>query len=728
MVGLRRNLGLSAVLTISLGAMIGSGIFVLPGLAAELAGPAAALAYFLAGLVVVPAALSKSEMATALPKAGGAYLFIDRAMGPLMGTVAGFGVWFALVFKSAFALVGLGGYLVYFVDLPIVGVGIVLALALIGINVIGAKQSGRFQTIVVLIVLGSLTYFSVRGGFNVDVANYQPFMPRGFGGVLSATGLVFISYAGVTKVASVAEEVKDPEKTLPRGMLGSIALMLILYPAIVWVIVGNVPIDSLGYDPAPIATTASQFMGDFGVKLIAGTAVLALISMANAGLLSSSRYPLAMARERLAPRALSVVNARTGTPILSIVITGAVIVGLIAFVPLLELAKLASAFQVIVFSLINLSLIAFREADPAWYKPTFRSPFYPWVQIFGIFASLFLLTQLGWISIVGSSLIIVVGVLWYRYFGRSRASRESAALDALRLRSIGPLVNMTSEALASPGRDHVLIPVSDAIGVRRLTDLLRMAHAMAAEDGRITLARIDRQRAGALWWRRDTLPRADDPFRVGANKIADELGLDLAVVRPRGDDAHTATVDYAERHAVDLILGELPAHGDRSRYSTDLLFIRDHASSDVAYLGNQELRALDNITVLGAGSPFDVTKIDTACRLAQSEDSVIRFLHVLGSDATDTEKQVIDGYHHQIAELIEASTVSEVDRSDDLVRAIRSRAGSSDLVIMGASRRGIGTELSDRISEVLAAPVLVVHAPDRGQRSRRQRLLERLIY
>ena len=129
MAELQRTLGLSAVFTVSLGAMIGSGIFVLPGLGAKVAGPAVILAYVLAGLVMIPAAISKSEMATAMPKAGGTYLFIDRAMGPLVGTVAGFGVWFALVFKSAFALVGLGGYLMFFVDLPVRTMSVIVGRA-----------------------------------------------------------------------------------------------------------------------------------------------------------------------------------------------------------------------------------------------------------------------------------------------------------------------------------------------------------------------------------------------------------------------------------------------------------------------------------------------------------------------------------------------------------------------------------------------------------------------
>ena len=313
MAELQRNLGLSAVLTVSLGAMIGSGIFVLPGLGAKVAGPAVILAYFLAGLVVLPAAISKSEMATAMPRAGGAYLFIDRAMGPLVGTVAGFGVWFALVFKSAFALVGLGGYLKFFLDLPVLTVAVVLALALSLINMVGVKQSGGFQTVVVFGVLAVLGYFVATGVPGVERSAVTPFLPEGFKGLLSATGLVFVSYAGVTKVASVAEEVKDPGSVLPRGILGSITLMLVLYPAIVWVIVGNLPMTDLAGNPTPVSATAEVFMGRFGAGLISAAAVLALISMANAGLLSSSRYPFAMARNRLAPAAFATIYQRTGT-------------------------------------------------------------------------------------------------------------------------------------------------------------------------------------------------------------------------------------------------------------------------------------------------------------------------------------------------------------------------------------------------------------------------------
>ncbi|MDH5374078.1 MAG: amino acid permease, partial [Acidimicrobiia bacterium] len=252
-------MSISAVFTVSLGAMIGSGIFVLPGLATELAGPAAVVAYLLAGLIVVPAALSMAEMASAMPIAGGTYVFIDRAMGPLMGTIAGFGVWFALVFKSAFALVGFEGYLDFFVDIPVELVGIGLAVLLTAMNATGVRVSGRFQTVIVAAVLGVLMFIVVGGAGSTDPEAFTPFAPHGFGGILAATGLVFVSYAGVTKVASIAEEVRNPSRSLPIGMLGSIGLMLILYPALIAVVVGNVDLATLSTDAAPMVTAAGRF-------------------------------------------------------------------------------------------------------------------------------------------------------------------------------------------------------------------------------------------------------------------------------------------------------------------------------------------------------------------------------------------------------------------------------------------------------------------------------------
>ena len=265
---LHRSLGLYAVLTISIGAMIGSGIFVLPGLAFKIAGPSVVLAFFLAGLVVLPAALSKAEMATAMPEAGGTYLYIDRAMGPLMGTIAGFGVWFSLVFKASFALVGLSAYLEFFIPHPERPVAALLAIVLIGVNLIGVKQTARFQMLFVSGVILVLLAFVAVGMPHVQSSSFDPFMTQGVKGLLSATAVVFVSFAGVTKVASIAEEVRRPGRNLPLGMLVSIGFMILLYPAFVAVIVWVSPATELVSTETPMTIAAEQFAGPVGVAII----------------------------------------------------------------------------------------------------------------------------------------------------------------------------------------------------------------------------------------------------------------------------------------------------------------------------------------------------------------------------------------------------------------------------------------------------------------------------
>ena len=371
---LERDLGLPAVTAISIGAMVGSGIFILPGLAMEMAGPAVVFAYFLAGVLVLPAALSKSEMATAMPEAGGTYLYIERAMGPLFGTIAGVGTWVSLTFKGALALVGGAPYLVLLFDLPVTPVALTVAALLIVLNIVGAKQTGRMQIAIVAVMLAVMVWFIVAGAPSVETTRFDGFFDSGFEGILGATGFVFVSYAGVTKIASVAEEVENPDRNLPLGILGSLIITAAIYVAIVTVMVGAADEASLINTETPMQVAASNALPVIGVAAVVVAALLALISTANAGILSSSRYPFAMSRDGLAPDIFENVSERFETPVNAITITGGVLLLLIAFVPIDDIAKLASAFQILVFILINVALIAFRQGSIEAYDPSFKSP------------------------------------------------------------------------------------------------------------------------------------------------------------------------------------------------------------------------------------------------------------------------------------------------------------------------------------------------------------------
>ena len=726
---LKRDLGLYAVLTISLGAMMGSGIFVLPGLAVDKAGPAAALAYLLAGFVVLPAAISQSEMATAMPQAGGSYLFIDRAMGPLMGTIAGFGVWFSLVFKSGFALVGLGAYLqLAFDNVSMRAVALILGAVLVALNAWGVRRTGGLQAYLVTTVLIVLGLFVLVGFPSVDRDHFEPFFRGGTGGLLSVTGLVFVAYAGVTNVASVAEEVKRPGRNIPRGMLTSVVLMMVMYPLLILVITGVTPRTDLVGDITPMATAASIFAGTAGKTIVGFVAVLALISMANAGLLSSSRYPFAMARNQLAPAPLGKINARSATPVLSVILTGAVLLILIAVFPIIELAKLASAFQLLVFSLVNLAHIAFRESRLDWYRPSFRAPLYPWLQIFGILASIVVLSQMGTVPIVGAVVISLAGIGWYRLFGRSRTSHESASLDALRVRGTERLVVETKKALDGPGKRQIAIVVNTGVSDRRAHDLIRTAVSVKAHDASVSVIRVEREGPDGDV-RTSNSPR-ELKFEERIRVQATDLGIGIEVLHATGRHHRTALAEHAAARGVDLSLAELFGVRHGRGFAADLEWLGDHLVCDFAFLGNRYLEDINDIAVLGSGGPVDATKVNLAGRIAAAEIAGIRFVHVLGDHASGRQVVALRAYHAQLDDVVDAPTQSEVFRSTDLMAALIDKARTADLVIMGAvrSRFRVVTDFVDRIRARVDSPLLLVRTHELATRpSLAGRVVERLL-
>jgi amino acid transporter len=699
---LRRSLGLYAVLTISIGAMVGSGIFVLPGLAFKIAGPAVVLAFFIAGVVVLPAALSKAEMATAMPQAGGTYLYIDRAMGPLMGTIAGFGVWFSLVFKAAFALVGLSAYLEFFVPHPERPVAAVLALVLIGLNLTGVKLAAKFQVAIVTGVVVVLIGFVILGAPNISPDAFEPFAPHGLKGILSAAAIVFVSYAGVTKVASIAEEVRRPGRNIPLGMLVSIGFMMLLYPAIVAVIVGTSSADELSHSETPMTLAAEAFMGSIGVSVIAGVAVLALLSMANAGLIASSRYPFAMARNSLAPTFFSKVGERSGAPTVGITITGVVLILLVLFVPLIELAKLASAFQLLVFALVNLALIAFREAHLDWYKPLFRSPWYPVPQVFGIVAALLLLTQMGVVPLVGAVAFVVTGVVWYRTFGRTRAVKQSAARDALRLREDARLISKSAAAVAGGGRKHVVVLLRRPARPTRQRTLFRLAMRLTAADGgKIHVINFDTRT-------RTLIPTQEDLARAA------ELGITVTTQQYSDEDRRGMVHTYVENEGVDLFIADLPQELRATRHIIrDLHWLQEHLSCDSVFLRNRGVDEIDTIAVLGTGGPYDPVKVEIADHIARYEEGTLRFVHLIPTDAPPTQADSIHAYHEELGRTLSVPWDDRVRPTEDLVETLTELSRGASLVVLGAPshRFHLVADLADRIAESVDCPALLVHTP-----------------
>ncbi len=433
---LTRSLGLRHVFALSTGAMLSSGLFLLPGLAAAKAGPAAVLAYLLAGCLAVPAMLSVSELATALPKAGGAYYFLERALGPAVGTVAGLGTWLSLVLKDAFAMVGMSAYLVLILDVD----PTMLALVLIGlftlVNVVGSKASASMQLGLVVVVLSTMAWFVVQGLWEtadrgVDGSNLDPFFTHGGSGLVAVIGLVFVSYGGLTKVASAAEEVEDPSQRIPQGMALSLATATVLYTLGVLVTVAVVPADVLHGDLAPIHTAAEAVMPKVGVWLVVVAALAAFSSAVNAGILAAARYPMAMARDGLLPAWMGGLG-RFGTPVFGVVSTGAAIALVVLAFDAEAIAKLASAFVLLTLGLVNLAVLVLRASEIKSYAPSFRSPLYPWTQLVGIAISGYLISRLGSAALVFVGVVTAVGWAWHHLYATPRTERAGAIRHVFR--------------------------------------------------------------------------------------------------------------------------------------------------------------------------------------------------------------------------------------------------------------------------------------------------------
>jgi amino acid transporter len=718
---LERDLGLPSVLAISIGAMIGSGIFILPALALEIAGPMVVLAYALAGLLVVPAALSKSEMATAMPEAGGTYVYIERGMGPLLGTIAGVGTWFSLSFKGALALVGGVPYLLLLFDLPLKPVALGLAALLIVVNVVGAKQTGRLQLAIVVVMLAAMGWFAAGSVGGVERANFAGFFDAGIGGLLAATGLVFVSYAGVTKVASVAEEVEDPGRNIPLGILGSLAFTTVLYVAIVGVLVGITDPGSVAGSLTPVAVAAEVTLGQAGVVAVILAAVLALVSTANAGILSSSRYPFAMSRDRLVPDSLSAVDARFGTPLNAITLTGVVLLALIAFVPILEIAKLASAFQIMVFALVNVAVLAFREGSVE-YEPEFRSPLYPSIQVFGVVTGLALLTQMGLVAIAGAASITAASVLWYVAYVRPRVDREGAATDAIR-REVGrrSLDEVESERAAPPC--EVLVAFTKRVDESRERALVSLAADLVRpEDGRVLAVRFEEVPDQVpLTDEAAVQSPADRSFERRMDALATDLGVDVDADEVVSHDTKHAVVNAAGHRGVDMLVAEHEPLRLRSRLVGDPVdWVVRHAPCDVLLVDNRGYEDPQTVSLMGDGSTFAPVTVNAAEAIARAHGGDVSLWFPEGS-VTDQQRQTLDDYAAELSELLSVPVRTEWLKTDG------GRPARPDLLIRrGSDDRLYDALLEDRVPNPGCTTVTVY--PHSRQRSFARRLLERLSF
>jgi len=431
MPSLKKNLKLIHVFSIASGAMISSGIFILPGIAFSMTGPSLFLSYFLAGLIAMIGALGIIELATAMPKAGGDYFFIGRTFGPLVGTITGTLSWLALSLKTAFAIFGLSEIIYTLSGIPASFLMIGLTVLFVLINLKGVKETAFLEVLLVSGLLLIMAGFIISGIPRINWDHFTPLFTRGINGSISTGAFVFVSFGGLLQVATIAEEVKNPHKNIKRGTLLSIIVVTALYAGIIMVTTGLLTAGEFSTTISPVADAAAVFLGRPGFVIISVAAVLAFVTTSIAGLLSASRYPLALSRDNLLPPWVGTVSARSGSPVSSILLTGGIII-LALQLNINILVKSASAVIMLTYIMSNVAVIVLRQSGLANYKPLYMAPLYPWLQIFSILIYLFLIADMGWTALGGAGLFMAFSILIYLIYGRKKASHDFALIHLLK--------------------------------------------------------------------------------------------------------------------------------------------------------------------------------------------------------------------------------------------------------------------------------------------------------
>lgn len=428
---LERTLGLVEAVAIGTGTMVGAGIFVFPGLAAGEAGPAAILSFAIGAVIALLVALPTSELATAMPQSGGGYYFVSRALGPFFGSVIGIGQWLGLVFASAFYLMGFGHYLADIMQtlgmgasVPVYIVAFITAVLLTGVSITGTENTGDLQNWIVgilLVILAGFLGHGLLGALGVFGAEQIPetFAPFGVMPIFTTAALVFTSYLGFAQIATIAGEIKDPSRNLPRAMVGSVLLVGVLYVLTIFVSTSTLGSERLsGLGETAIVEVARSIFGWFGAAAILTGGLLATLSSANASILSSSRSVYALSRDGLVPEQVRRLSRQFRTPYIALLLAGGPIVGLIFFGRVEVLAEVASLLHLVMYGLICIVLIVLRYRSPAWYQPEFRCPGSPVLPALGALASFGIIAFMDVLSILLGFGVLAVAAVWHLAYAR----------------------------------------------------------------------------------------------------------------------------------------------------------------------------------------------------------------------------------------------------------------------------------------------------------------------
>lgn len=709
---LSRDLGLFTITMVGVGAMIGAGIFVLTGIAAGTAGPALILAFAANGVVTFLTALAYAELGSAIPEAGGGYLWVKQGLPGPNAFLAGWMSWFAHAVAGSLYALGFGSYLGLVLEelgwLPW-GLSadhlekpfaVAIALAFVAINFKGVSETGLAGNVVTLAKVAIIGVFIVTGLWALveepaKWTNFTPFAPEGLGGVLAAMGLTYIAFEGYEIIVQAGEEVKDPKRNIPRAVFWSLAIVIPIYILVAVAAVGAVdPGDGtptwqwLGqHEELGLAEAARQFM-PLGTTLLLVGGLLSTMSALNATTFSSTRVSFAMGRDRNLPRAFARIHATTRTPYLALVASGGLIIAMALTLPIEDVAAAADVMFLLLFLQVNVAIITIRRKYGDKLDYGFLVPFFPVLPVvaivlmIGIAAFMFHFSPVAWYFVGGW---IGVGFILYYAYARQREHEKRATPVVLR------------ETLEREERFRVLLPVADPARARALVKLASLV--ARRRGGEVTLLHVVQVPAQTpLRVGREWIQQARDEVLDRAEEMLQETDAPFNIVVRVAHQPAEAILDEVIEEDIDLVVMGWRGHTrhPRTAIGSNIDHVLRHADCHVLVLKAGDLEDIESILVPVSYPEQARLMLEVAGDLAEEQGATIDLYHAVapGIGAEERREEIgelregLEGMENLEALIGSGKVEIEVDETKNVVGGIVRRSRDYDLTMVGASREG----------------------------------------
>jgi amino acid transporter/nucleotide-binding universal stress UspA family protein len=722
-VRLSREMTLMDATFIGVGAMIGAGIFVLTGIAAGVAGPALILVFALNGLVAVLTAMSYAELGSCYHSAGGGYLWVKEGLPQWNGFLSGWMSWFAQSVACSVYALGFGAYF----DLVLHAFGLALphwgllspqkllaagvAILFTYINFRGAAETGKIGN---LVTTTKIVILAVFIGFGLDAVltrpdwqeAFTPFLPNGWGGVVSAMGLTFIAFEGYELIVQSSEEVQNPKKNIPRAVFLSLLIVIPIYLLVAFVALGSVRPDAMTpwdflasqKETALVDVSKGFFLGG-GVMLLLG-GLVSTMSALNATVYSSSRVAFAMGRDRNFPALFANVHSKNFTPHWGLLTSLIIVVGMALSLSIEDVASAADIMFLLLFLQVNLAMIRLRKKRPDLDRG-FVTPFFPWLSIVAILLLLFLALYMINYSPAAwgvTAAWIAVGLaIYYGYASKREVQHERKVeeLDRLERKDYRILVSVSKPSTAKS-----LTQIAIAIAKAHNAEII-LLHVIEVEEGQSLRAGF-RERARVL------------PLLRSTEALINESGVPVRVIIKLAHRISQAIIETADEERCNFIVlwrQKHPKFFERF-FSSVIDTVIQNARCEVAILhGDFEKEAIRTIFIPYGRDIHARLAIEMAPALAEYFHCGVRIGLVIDPDST---RDAADHKLSEIDALIKEQALHaelETRKSPDILRGVLQLSNDADLILMGGKSGDflellMGRSLSQEITEQSRCPVI----------------------